>query len=64
MNKELSRNLESQTQRLELLASQKMVSENVHIRPVDTRNTQDAAEYADEGDEVTCMETNLLLFSC
>ncbi|PKA62836.1 hypothetical protein AXF42_Ash019419 [Apostasia shenzhenica] len=51
LNKELSRKLEIQTQRLELLTAQSMVNESVMSKPIDIRN-QETLEYADEGDEV------------
>ncbi|KAL6970635.1 hypothetical protein U1Q18_030329 [Sarracenia purpurea var. burkii] len=57
LNKELSRTLEAQTQRLELLTAQNMANANIPIRSLDSRgmhdNTQyDNTTYADEGDEV------------
>ncbi|KAL5851652.1 hypothetical protein ACOSQ3_006770 [Xanthoceras sorbifolium] len=56
LNKELSRKLEAQTQRLELLTAQNMATENVSIRQPDSRIVHDNVEYADadadEGDEV------------
>ncbi|WCJ24167.1 BLISTER [Euphorbia peplus] len=52
INKELSRKLEAQTQRLELLTAQNMVNENVPAKLPETRNTQENTPYADEGDEV------------
>uniref|UniRef100_A0A5B7B7R9 BLISTER n=1 Tax=Davidia involucrata TaxID=16924 RepID=A0A5B7B7R9_DAVIN len=52
LNKELSRNLEAQTQRLELLTAQSMANENVPARQPDPRTTHDNTPYADEGDEV------------
>lgn len=52
LNKELSRKLEVQTQRLELLTAQSMASENIPARLPDSRNIQDNTAYADEGDEV------------
>ncbi|GAA0152135.1 hypothetical protein LIER_10691 [Lithospermum erythrorhizon] len=51
-NKELTRKLETQTQRLELLTSQRMSSGNVPVIQVDSRNLHDSTTYADEGDEV------------
>ncbi|KAM7257675.1 hypothetical protein ACFE04_013416 [Oxalis oulophora] len=51
LNKELSRKLEAQTQRLELLTAQSMASENVSARQPDTLIVQDNTPYADEGDE-------------
>ncbi|KAJ9154070.1 hypothetical protein P3X46_027448 [Hevea brasiliensis] len=52
LNNELSRKLEAQTQRLELLTAQSMANENVPSRLTDSRTTQDNTAYADEGDEV------------
>jgi len=52
LNKDLTQKLESQTQRLELLTSQRMANENVLAKPIDTRSINDATMYADEGDEV------------
>ncbi|KAK3166291.1 hypothetical protein QOZ80_1AG0043940 [Eleusine coracana subsp. coracana] len=52
LNKDLTQKLEIQTQRLELLTSQRMANENVLAKPVDTRSINDATMYADEGDEV------------
>lgn len=52
LNKDLSQKLEAQTQRYELLTAQRMASDNILARPIDTHNVQDLAEYADEGDEV------------
>ncbi|XP_062229376.1 protein BLISTER-like [Phragmites australis] len=51
-NKDLTQKLEIQTQRLELLTSQRMANENVLAKPIDTRSINDATMYADEGDEV------------
>ena len=57
LNKDLTRKLESQTQRLELLTSQRMANENVLAKPIDTRSINDATMYADEGDEVSvCLQ--------
>lgn len=56
INKELSRKLEVQTQRLELLTAQNMVNEsieNVSTKQTDSRATYENIPYADEGDEVT-----------
>ena len=53
LNKDLTQKLESQTQRLELLTSQRMANENVLAKPIDTRSINDATMYADEGDEVS-----------
>ncbi|CAK8570650.1 unnamed protein product [Lathyrus sativus] len=55
INKELSRKLEVQTQRLELLTAQNMVNEsieNVSTKQTDSRATYENTPYADEGDEV------------
>ncbi|KAA8527844.1 hypothetical protein F0562_035287 [Nyssa sinensis] len=52
LNKELSRKLEAQTQRLELLTAQSMANEYVPARHPDPRTTHDNTPYADEGDEV------------
>jgi len=56
INKELSRKLEVQTQRLELLTTQNMVNgniENISTKQPDSRVTYENIPYADEGDEVT-----------
>ncbi|KAK7290432.1 hypothetical protein RIF29_04856 [Crotalaria pallida] len=52
MNNELSRKLEIQTQRLELLTAQSMVSENIPANQLDSRTIYENTPYADEGDEV------------
>ncbi|XP_047332128.1 protein BLISTER-like isoform X2 [Impatiens glandulifera] len=53
LNKELSRKLESQTQRLELLTAQNMANVNAIARkPESYSNTNENTAYADEGDEV------------
>ncbi|KAK7355338.1 hypothetical protein VNO80_14593 [Phaseolus coccineus] len=52
INKELSRKLEVQTQRLELLTSQSMVNENISTKQPDSRAVYENTPYADEGDEV------------
>ncbi|XP_028222642.1 protein BLISTER-like isoform X2 [Glycine soja] len=52
INKELSRKLEVQTQRLELLTAQSMVNENVSAKQPDSRAMYENTPYADEGDEV------------
>ncbi|XP_073053513.1 protein BLISTER-like isoform X2 [Primulina eburnea] len=52
LNKELTRKLEVQTQRLELLTTQSMTNNNVPPRRPDTRDVRDNIAYADEGDEV------------
>ena len=55
LNKDLTQKLEIQTQRLELLTSQRMANENALAKPIDTRSINDAAIYADEGDEVSVL---------
>lgn len=52
LNTELSRKLEAQTQRLELLTAQNMANTNVPTRLPDPRSLDDNAPFADEGDEV------------
>lgn len=53
LNKELTRKLEAQTQRLELLTTQSMTTNNnAQPRRPDTRATHENIPYADEGDEV------------
>ncbi|BAT96204.1 Protein BLISTER-like protein [Vigna angularis] len=52
INKELSRKLEVQTQRLELLTAQSMVHENISTKQPDSRTVYENTQYADEGDEV------------
>ncbi|KAJ1286764.1 hypothetical protein BS78_03G376700 [Paspalum vaginatum] len=52
LNKDLTQKLEIQTQRLELLTSQRMANENVLVKPIETHSINDATMYADEGDEV------------
>ncbi|XP_027363674.1 protein BLISTER [Abrus precatorius] len=52
INKELSRKLEVQTQRLELLTAQSMVNENISAKPPDSHVMYENTPYADEGDEV------------
>ncbi|CAA2935699.1 BLISTER isoform X3 [Olea europaea subsp. europaea] len=52
LNKELTRKLEAQTQRLELLTAQSMANDNISVRQTDTRIALDETPYADEGDEV------------
>lgn len=51
-NKELSRKLEAQTQRLELLTAQNMANDNISARQPDSHTIQENTAYADEGDEV------------
>ncbi|CAI0383223.1 unnamed protein product [Linum tenue] len=52
LNKDLSRKLETQTQRLELLAAQSMATENITSRLPEPRSMQENLAYANEGDEV------------
>ncbi|WRX22154.1 hypothetical protein QQP08_014641 [Theobroma cacao] len=52
LNMELSRKLEAQTQRLELLTAQNMASEHMPARQPEFRIMHDNTPYADEGDEV------------
>ncbi|KAJ4841157.1 hypothetical protein Tsubulata_016920 [Turnera subulata] len=52
LNNELSRKLEAQTQRLELLTAQSMSTGNAPARSPDPRTIQENTTYADEGDEV------------
>ncbi|KAL0414152.1 UNVERIFIED_CONTAM: protein BLISTER [Sesamum radiatum] len=52
LNKELTRKLEAQTQRLELLTAQSMVNDNTQPRQLDSRAVHENTTYADEGDEV------------
>ncbi|XP_073276115.1 protein BLISTER-like isoform X2 [Primulina huaijiensis] len=52
LNEELTRKLEVQTQRLELLTTQSMTNNKVPPRRPDTRDVRDNIAYADEGDEV------------
>uniref|UniRef100_A0A6V7QSN1 Protein BLISTER n=1 Tax=Ananas comosus var. bracteatus TaxID=296719 RepID=A0A6V7QSN1_ANACO len=52
LNKDLSKKLEAQTQRLELLTAQQMANEHVLAKPMDVHIVNDTTEYADEGDEV------------
>ncbi|KAL3506298.1 hypothetical protein ACH5RR_031680 [Cinchona calisaya] len=51
LNKELTRKLEVQTQRLELLTAQSMVNDGIPARQADSRTMNDDTAYADEGDE-------------
>lgn len=48
----LSRKLEAQTQRLELLTAQSMANENIPTRQPDSHTMHENTPYADEGDEV------------
>lgn len=52
LNKELSRKLEIQTQRLELLTSQSMANDSAAPRQPDSVIIPKHTPYADEGDEV------------
>ncbi|CAL0303155.1 unnamed protein product [Lupinus luteus] len=52
INKELSRKLEIQTQRLELLTAQSMVNEHIPANQPDSHIIYEDTPYADEGDEV------------
>lgn len=52
MNKELTRKLEAQTQRLELLMAQSMANDSNQPRHQDIRPMHESTTYADEGDEV------------
>lgn len=52
LNKELTRKLEAQTQRLELLMAQSMANDNNQPRHQDIRTVPESTTYADEGDEV------------
>jgi hypothetical protein len=52
LNNELSRKLEVQTQRLELLTAQSMANENIPARLPNSHTVLDSNTYADEGDEV------------
>ncbi|KAL6581958.1 hypothetical protein OROMI_005972 [Orobanche minor] len=52
LNKELSRKLVAQTQRLELLTAQSMANDNTQPRQLDPRTVHESTTYADEGDEV------------
>ncbi|KAL5982196.1 hypothetical protein ACLOJK_016266 [Asimina triloba] len=52
LNKELSKKLEIQTQRLELLTAQYMANENAPARSAESNIVPESVVYADEGDEV------------
>ncbi|TYI61343.1 hypothetical protein E1A91_D10G166200v1 [Gossypium mustelinum] len=52
LNNELSRKLEAQTQRLELLSAQSMAGEHIPVRQYESKMMHDNTPYADEGDEV------------
>lgn len=53
LNKDLTRKLEIQTQRLELLTAQTMANDNKQLRQPDAVSVHENIAYADEGDEVT-----------
>lgn len=65
LNKELTRKLEAQTQRLELLTTQSMtINNNAQPRRPNTRAVHENIPYADEGDEVIhFVDFSLFLFS-
>ncbi|KAM3199536.1 protein BLISTER [Capsicum annuum] len=52
LNKDLTRKLEAQTQRLELLTAQSMATGNNQARQPDALTVRDSTPNADEGDEV------------
>ncbi|XP_043707674.1 protein BLISTER-like isoform X2 [Telopea speciosissima] len=52
LNKDLSRKLEVQTQKLELLTTQSMASENLPARQSDPHTMTESTVFVDEGDEV------------
>ncbi|XP_042513767.1 protein BLISTER-like [Macadamia integrifolia] len=52
INMELSRKLEVQTQRLELLTTQSMATENISARQSDPHSMTESRVFVDEGDEV------------
>lgn len=56
LNKDLTKKLEAQTQRLELLTAQQMANEHVLAKPMDVHIVNDTTEYADEGDEVMMLD--------
>jgi hypothetical protein len=60
LNKELSRKLEAQTQRLELLTAQSMANENTPARQPDSRIMHENTPYADEGDEVPSLSLSII----
>lgn len=62
LNNELSRKLEAQTQRLELLTAQSMANESIPIRQPSSHDVPDSTPYADEGDEVLCFSFNVISF--
>ena len=59
LNNELSRKLEAQTQRLELLTAQSMTSEHIPARQPESRILHDNTPYVDEGDEVPLLSLSL-----
>lgn len=61
LNKDLTRKLEAQTQRLELLTAQSMATGNNQTRQPDALSVQDSTTYADEGDEVNLPITKLFI---
>ncbi|MBA0647561.1 hypothetical protein Goklo_015407 [Gossypium klotzschianum] len=60
VNEELSRKLEVQTQRLELLTAQSLASEYIPARQPEPRKIDDNTPYADEGDEGFRMDNEAL----
>ncbi|PIN03223.1 hypothetical protein CDL12_24257 [Handroanthus impetiginosus] len=52
LNKELTRKLEAQTQRLELLAAQSMPNDNFPTRQLHSHTVNEDTAYTDEGDEM------------
>lgn len=59
LNNELSRKLEAQTQRLELLTARSMASEHIPARQPESQIMHDNTPYADEGDEVPFVSLRL-----
>ncbi|MBA0768269.1 hypothetical protein Gotri_017084 [Gossypium trilobum] len=59
LNNELSRKLEAQTQRLELLTALSMASEHIPARQPESQIMHDNTPYADEGDEVPFVSLRL-----
>ncbi|KAK4482512.1 hypothetical protein RD792_009671 [Penstemon davidsonii] len=62
LNKELTRKLEAQTQRLELLTAQSMANDNIPPRQPDSRTSHENMTYADEGDEVKAANQEVIHF--
>ncbi|MBA0797540.1 hypothetical protein Gohar_008226 [Gossypium harknessii] len=60
VNEELSRKLEVQTQRLELLTAQSLASEYIPARQPEPQKIDDNTPYADEGDEGFRMDNEAL----